>query len=213
MKLKLVAYEKALFEAFEEYCSDLATVEIIHGSVLEVEADAYVSPANSFGFMDGGIDTLYCRHFGIEIQTRVREAILYQKHGELLVGDAIIVETGQAKTRFLIAAPTMRVPMVLGAETINPYLAMRATILMLRRGVIQTGALKGEEVSAHVSTVAVPGLGTGIGRVPPKLCARQIRRAILDHRDKPHGLPQSWSDASAEHQLLFSDAIRDLQRQ
>lgn len=29
------------------------------GSILDVEGDALVSPVNSFGFMDGGIDRAY----------------------------------------------------------------------------------------------------------------------------------------------------------
>ncbi len=208
MKIKLVAYELPLFEAFEQYCTGISDLEIIHGSILDVTADAYVSPANSYGFMDGGIDALYCEHFGDEIQSRVREAILYQKHGELLVGDALIVETGHDTPRYLIAAPTMRVPMILGPETISPYLAMRAIILLIRRGAFPAS----QQISSIVKSVAVPGLGTGIGRIPPEVCAKQVRQAILDHRDTPHSLPRSWSDASANHQLLYSKAIRDLQR-
>lgn len=107
-----------------------------------MECDAIVSPANSYGFMDGGIDAVYVEHFGEIIQTRVRESILYDHHGELLVGQATIVETDDRKIPFLIAAPTMRVPMWLGAETVNPFLAMRAVILLVREGRFSRGREK-----------------------------------------------------------------------
>ena len=41
-----------------------STVEIVHGDIFSRPADALVSPANSFGFMDGGIDLAYSRRFG-----------------------------------------------------------------------------------------------------------------------------------------------------
>jgi O-acetyl-ADP-ribose deacetylase (regulator of RNase III) len=98
-------------------------------------------------------------------------------HGELLVGAAEIVETGNLRIPFVIAAPTMRVPMIL-ADTVNPYLAARAVFLLIRHAVIPAGALSGEPVSAAVRSVAFPGLGTGVGRVDPNTCARQVRAAI-----------------------------------
>ena len=44
----------------------LRNTQISEGDIFEggPEADAIVSPANSFGFMDGGIDMVYSRHFG-----------------------------------------------------------------------------------------------------------------------------------------------------
>jgi O-acetyl-ADP-ribose deacetylase (regulator of RNase III) len=90
-------------------------------SSLSRRADAVVSPANSYGFMDGGIDAPYMNHFGHEIQSRVRRQI-YDHHGELLVGVADIVETSHETIPFVIAAPTMRVPLGL-RDSPNAYLA------------------------------------------------------------------------------------------
>jgi O-acetyl-ADP-ribose deacetylase (regulator of RNase III) len=41
---------------------DFVTVHQV--SILDVACDAVVSPANSFGFMDGGIDAVYLSLFG-----------------------------------------------------------------------------------------------------------------------------------------------------
>ncbi|MBC8143190.1 MAG: Appr-1-p processing protein, partial [Armatimonadetes bacterium] len=96
MNIVLCAVEPPLADAWEAFCGDLPFVRVHRGSIFDVDCDAVVSPANSFGFMDGGIDLLYSRHFGWEIETRVQSAITARHHGELLVGAADIVETGNA---------------------------------------------------------------------------------------------------------------------
>src|SRR5436190_19411233 len=125
MKIVLAAVEDELADARERHCGDLPDVTVHRGSILDLSVDAVVSPANSFGFMDGGIDHLYSHHFGWSVQDRLQELIRTRHHGELLIGTAEIVETGNLRIPYVIAAPTMRVPMVL-SETINPYLAARA---------------------------------------------------------------------------------------
>src|SRR5882724_7435431 len=120
MHIILSAVEPGLAKAWKEFCGDVEFVSVQTGSILDLECDAVVSPANSFGFMDGGIDGLYMNHFGRDIQDRVRRQILEKHSGELVVGNADIIETGEVKIPFLMVAPTMRVPMNLG-ETVNPY--------------------------------------------------------------------------------------------
>jgi hypothetical protein len=58
--------------AWEKYFKGVANVRISHGDIFEKPADAIVSPANSFGYMDGGIDLVYLRRFGWELQTRLQ---------------------------------------------------------------------------------------------------------------------------------------------
>src|SRR5262245_43345879 len=166
MKIILSAVESDLADAWQRHCGDLPDVTIHRGSILDLAVDAVVSPANSFGFMDGGIDHLYSHRFGWEVQDRLQELIRTRHHGELLVGAAESVETLNNRIPYVIAATTMRVPMIL-SDTVNPYLAARAVFLLIQRGIVPSGALAGEAVSDAVSSVAFPGLGTGVGRVGP----------------------------------------------
>jgi O-acetyl-ADP-ribose deacetylase (regulator of RNase III) len=122
LRLVLAAVEPSLADAWERFCGDMEFVTVHRGSILDVSCDAVVSPANSYGFMDGGIDAMYMDHFGPEIQLRVRRQISEHHVGEPVVGAAAIVETGHSSIPFLIAAPTMRVPMVL-RDSANVYLA------------------------------------------------------------------------------------------
>src|SRR5262245_25769710 len=212
LKIVLAAVEDDLAAAWQRHCGDLPDVAIHRGSILDLSVDAVVSPANSFGFMDGGIDHRYSHHFGWEVQDRLQELIRVRHHGELLVGMAEIVETGSLRIPFVIAAPTMRVPMIL-SDTVNPYLAARAVFLLIQHGVVPAGVLAGERVKDVVTSVAFPGLSTGVGRVDPNTCARQVRAAI-EEVGRGRGLfPRSWAEAQERHQLLYTDRVRDLQRE
>ena len=201
MNLVLTAINDSLIAAWRRYCGDFDFVKIHQGSILEVECDAVVSPANSFGFMDGGIDAIYTNHFGPDVETRVRQKIYSHHHGELLVGQADIVDTGDGKIPFMIAVPTMRVPMRL-RDTVNPYLAARAVFILITRGVFSSGNHAGHHIRDYVKTVAMPGLGTGTGYVDPNVCAGQVRAAIDDILLKKHQEPKSLWEAAERHKWL-----------
>lgn len=212
MTIMLAAVDAPLADAWQEFCGDLDCVTVHRGSIVDLTCDAVVSPANSFGFMDGGIDSLYSQHFGWHVQDRLQELIRNKHRGELVVGVAEIVDTDNPRIPFLIAAPTMRVPMIL-SDSVNPYLAARAVLLLLliQYGTFSAGPLVGERVSDAVKSVAFPGLGTGVGRVSPRTCARQLRAAIDDVVLGTSSFPSSWADAQQRHQKLYTDRLRDLQ--
>ncbi|MBC8139160.1 MAG: macro domain-containing protein [Fibrella sp.] len=207
MNLVFAAVEPPLADAWEVFCGDLPFVTVHRGSIFDVECDAVVSPANSFGFMDGGIDLFYSQFFGWHVESRLKKIIRERHHGELIVGAAEIVKTDHAKIPYLIAAPTMRVPMIL-KDSVNPYLAARAALLLVKEYVFPDGT----PIADVVKTIAFPGMGTGVGQVRPDVCARQMRVAIdailLDKA--PH--PVSWAIAEERHLAMQGLAFRDLQR-
>lgn len=210
MKIILTAVEKSHYEAWKTFCGDLPNVEVFHGSILDLSVDAVVSPANSYGFMDGGLDLIYSHRFGWEVQAKLQKIIKEKHHGELLIGQAEIVETDNLQIPFVIAAPTMRVPMIL-KDSINPYLAARAVFLLIKHGTFFDGNYKNEPINKFVQSVAFSGLATGIGRIGFNTCARQVQKAIEDVVLEKQTFPLSWVDASAKHQELYTDRIRNLQ--
>ncbi len=212
MNIILTSVETDLADAWEQFCGDLSFVTVHHGSIFDLSCDAVVSPANSFGFMDGGIDMLYTQYFGWQVQERLQEAIRETHHGELLVGMAEIVETDNPDLPFLIAAPTMRVPTIL-RDSVNPYLAARAALLLVQNGTFGQGTYAGEKIADFVESIAFPGLGTGVGRVGPNTCARQVRAAIDSVVLGWDVFPISWVDAQHRHQGLYTDRVRDLQQE
>jgi len=86
MEIILTAMEGVLAEAWQKHCGDLEMVHLHEGSILELQCDSVVSPANSFGFMDGGIALAYSHHFGWGVQQSLQKRIRTRHHGELLVG-------------------------------------------------------------------------------------------------------------------------------
>ena len=204
MNIILASREPRLTAAWSKYCSDLDFVAIHEGSILDLVCDAVVSPSNSFGFMDGGIDAMYSERFGWHVQDRLRQIIAERHNGELLVGCAEIVETDYVRIRHLIAAPTMRIPTVLEPQTVNPYLASRAVFLLIQEGIFLEGQLEGQKISEHVGKVAFPGMGTGIGRVSPELCAKQVRAAIDEIVLGKHQFPPTWTKIKEHFEMLSS---------
>lgn len=202
MDVVLTAVDQDLAEAWTRFCGDLPNVRVHLGSILEVECDAVVSPSNSFGFLDGGIDAIYLRHFGPDLQDRLQQVIAQRHHGELVVGTADIIDTGDTRIPFLIAAPTMRVPMRL-IDSVNPYLAARAALLLLKRGE--------SDAARAIRRLAFPGLGTGVGGVSSNTCARQVRAAIEEALIGRREPPRTWAEASERHQELYTYRPRRLQ--
>jgi O-acetyl-ADP-ribose deacetylase (regulator of RNase III) len=98
-------------------------------------------------------------------------------------------------------------------ESVNPYLAARAVLLLIKHGSFRAGSLAGQPVADHVQAVAFPGLGCGVGQVQPAICGRQMRAAIDEVILGRTSFPRSWWEASTRHQLLYGSEARDLQQE
>ena len=172
MRLILVAPNSLLAGAFQEHFNYLPNVEIVNNYFEWLpNFDCLVSPANSFGMMDGGMDAAIIKFFGISLMEKVQQRILTDYLGEQPVGTSMIVETGNSHHPFLAHTPTMRVPMTIVGTDI-PYVAMWAMLLAVRQ--------HNQHSQSTINTIACPGLGTGIGRVPYGEAARQMALAY-DH--------------------------------
>jgi len=176
LNFKLVASNIELYYAWKKYFDKIPTVEVIDNDILACSADAIVSPANSFGYMDGGLDLKYSQYFGWELERKVRATLEAEYFGEIPVGQAIITETNHKKMKYLISAPTMRVPTNI-CNTVNAYLAFK--------GLIQAVLLFNKNNKTNqISSILCPGLGTGEGKMPYEQCAYQMYQAFrvcIDH--------------------------------
>ena len=206
MKLIFCDLNKHMIRSWEKWFSEDLNISIHHGSIFDVDCDAIVSPANSFGFMDGGLDLQISKFFGWHVQERLQEIIKKKHHGELLVGLAEIIETDHKKIPYVISAPTMRVPMIL-KESVNVYLATKAVLLLGKYGTFSDGKV----INKKVSKIAIPGMGTGVGRLPYEICALQMKRAVDDFFYENYEFPKSWYEAQKKHQLLYKTTTSDLQ--
>jgi O-acetyl-ADP-ribose deacetylase (regulator of RNase III) len=169
IRLILVAPNYNLATAFQERFAYLPNVEVANcGFERLASYDCLVSPGNSFGMMDGGVDAAITEFFGKSLMARVQQQILDDYLGEQSVGTSIIVATGHPQHPWLAHTPTMRVPMPIVGTDI-PYMAMWAMLLAVRH--------HNRYADRQITTIACPGLGTGIGRIPPTEAARQMALA------------------------------------
>ncbi|CAL1533920.1 unnamed protein product [Lymnaea stagnalis] len=223
-KINVVYYlrdlNKEIVSAWENAFSKYKdSVKVSRGDIFEGApgVDAIVSPANSFGFMDGGIDMAYSQHFGWQMQERLQTLLQEKFHGELPVGQAVIIPAYGSAGRdpsvdwcrfnhgetieYLISAPTMRVPEVV-KETANAYLAFRAVILA-----VEEHNSNKQDINPFkpIKRVLVPGLATMVGRMPAKRCAYQMLQAYETFVEGKHNFrrkPKKLGDMFNDHETM-----------
>jgi O-acetyl-ADP-ribose deacetylase (regulator of RNase III) len=129
------------------------SIIVERGDLTKVSCDAIVNPANSFGYMGGGVAGAIKRVGGIEIE---KEAV---SKAPIPVGKAVATTAGVLPCKFVIHAPTMREPaMRIGVE--NVRLATQAALEL--------------GVKLNLKSIAIPGMGTGVGKVPVEDAAEAI---------------------------------------
>lgn len=153
--------------------SDFGPWNVGSGNILRQRADAIVSPANCYGYMDGGIDLVYRNHFGLGLQNRLQRVIETRWSGYLPIGEAVIVPTENSWIPHMIAAPTMERPMDV-SQTENAYIATLATLRAARN----YNNWATENGQSGIRRLLIPGMATGIGQMNVDKAAQQMRRAI-----------------------------------
>jgi len=197
MNIVLADIEGNLINAWNDIASNNSNVTTYQGSIFEVECDALVSPANSFGFMDGSLDFEISEFFGWHVQNRLQEAIKSKHNSELLVGQVEIVPTDHTSIPYVISAPTMRVPMDVRG-TANPYLAIRGVLLAVKHGVFKDGT----PVKDRIKTIAFPGMGTGVGQITPTVFAKQMKQAVEDVIEDKFEFPKTIWNTEKNHREM-----------
>lgn len=117
-----------------------------------------VSPANSFGLMDGGYDLALTRWYGNQLQKRVQKHILEKYCGEQPVASSFIIEAGK-DDQYLIHTPTMRTPEPI-VDTRVIYQCMRTTLLVAKEN--------------NIESILIPMFGGSCGRVNPQVVAEMM---------------------------------------
>lgn len=163
LKVVLADINGDVVEAWRAAFADEPGIEIREGSILDQHVDAWVSPTNSRGRMDGGLDAVVKRHLGAGIQLRVQRAIRDRFAGTLPIGSAVCVPSGATNPKYLISTPTMETSAQNVSETLNVALACAAAFQAIHQ---QNAASPGS-----ITSVALVGMGAHTGRVPARVCA------------------------------------------
>lgn len=205
MRIHFVGYGSGVADALRERFADEADIRISDGEGVEKlypttasrSGVAFISPANSLLFMDGGIDKVLSEQMFKGIQRTLKEC-LNDSHPTLItalgrpylpLASALLVPTCLASKSFLISAPTMCLPQDV-SSTRNAYHAFTAALCVL------DGARKTLYPAIH--TLVCPGLCTGWGCMPAIVAADQMYMAYVAHRAGLHP-PDSHTETHANH--------------
>ena len=154
------------------------------------DMEAIVSPANSFGLMDGGYDKAIIDYYGPQLMVHVQYAIIEKWYGEQPVGTSMSITISNRfytkeyygkPTMFnpiLIHTPTMRTPEVIEDPRII-YQCMRATLI--------------EAINQEVESIVIPAFGGCTGKVDPDTIAKMMFLAFDQISNAPDKL--TWGYA------------------
>lgn len=135
-------------------------IAVTTGDITKQEVDAIVNPANSMLIMGGGVAGAILRAGGIEIQDEA------SKKAPVPVGKAVATHAGKLNAKYVIHAPTMERP----AMQTNKYKVGLAT-----RDALECARQLG------ISSIAFPGMGTGVGGLNRREAAEVMVEEIKRH--------------------------------
>lgn len=164
----------------------------------ELQYDVCVSPSNSYGELQGGVDMQYYKALGRDtLQNYVYNIIMRDYNGEILVGESCLVNLDNIRKleqikntsmdmdintttnatnntnkdklpKYLLLCPTMTIPLNVN-ETRNAYYFTRAMI---------RGLNNMKRLGLECKTVLCPIPCTAVGQMQPEIAAKQISMAF-----------------------------------
>jgi O-acetyl-ADP-ribose deacetylase (regulator of RNase III) len=160
----------------KEFFKNTAMVIVENANIKDVplEQTCFVSPANSLGFMDGGIDLVLSREImpGIEqkVKKRIQQLNVISSMGRPYLPIGSVITVPHDLNTHLIVTPTMFLPHdVRGTQ--NAYWSFFAALKMWRKLCVQKNKKFNLVVTSHCC---------GVGRMPGRESAEQMKRAYDD---------------------------------
>ena len=183
MSILFVSLDEEWVDAMKPF-STKYNIQLVLEDIREITSDLpiiYVSPANSYGVMDGGIDLILSRDVFPGIEPVVKKRITQLDRGYLPIGEAIYIPYLPKENRglsrpagfhfdtnkSLIVAPTMFIPTDV-SDTRNAYLSACAAFSLWKDIMKQEQKEYCLVMTSHCC---------GVGRMDPSESARQMIEA------------------------------------
>ncbi|OGL10534.1 MAG: hypothetical protein A3F92_16545 [Candidatus Rokubacteria bacterium RIFCSPLOWO2_12_FULL_71_22] len=136
-----------------------ATISIERGDITDRDVDAIVNAANSTLAMGTGVAGAIKRKGGVIIE---EEAM---RQGPVEVGEAVLTTGGNLPATHVIHAAVMGPDLKTDGDKIATTTRAVLALAMKHR----------------ITSIALPALGTGVGRVPGAVSAEAMLGALLEH--------------------------------
>ncbi|TBU22315.1 macro domain-like protein [Dichomitus squalens] len=216
MPVKFILFDISpkLVSAWNESFPNLVSKDVlenitIKGASLEdlnMPFDTVVSPANSFGRLDGSFDQVLSDWIAPEDDndalTHAAQAVLYARwRGYAPAGTCTLVPLGKTKcannklgVRHVALCPTMRIPESVRWHKEVVYNCVWSLLVEIdnhNEAIAEDSEGAARRGLREIETVAMTGLATGVGRVPVDMCARQMALAFA-HYHEAKAKPEKW---------------------
>lgn len=192
MKIYLIERDYRKWMFLKAYF-DQEDVELVNDSfenfMEQNKVQCIVSPANSFGLMDGGYDLAITECYGVQLQERVQQYIIEHFYGEQPVGTSFIIKTNK-DDQYLIHTPTMQTPQLIEDPRVI-YQCMRTTLIEARKN--------------NIESILIPMFGGSCGGVKPQIVAKMMWTAYTQLKNPPSKI--DW-DYALEIELLPESDFR-----
>lgn len=175
MNIYLLDINKSIINQWNLYfgdCSDVKIVNMYLDDFLNTyDVDCVVSPANSYGIMDGGFDAAISDYFGCDLMKVVQDKIIKECYGEQIVGTSIIVDIPRSDKK-LIHTPSMRIPSRI-KDPMVIYYCMRSTLMLA--------------LDSGIKNIVIPAFGGSCGGVNANVIAYMMKEAykqVMNHKNE-----------------------------
>jgi len=180
MKIYLLDYNENMVSCWKKYFNNCNDVEVVCDDFVNFmqknNIECVVSPANSYGLMDGGYDLAITSYFGEELSHKVQDYLLKNLCGEQPVGTSIILKINENQK--LIHTPTMRIPSHIKDHMVI-YNCMR-TCLMLA-------------IKNNIQSIVIPAFGGACGNVQYSIIAEMMYNAYLQVFNPPKSIDWNYA--------------------
>jgi len=177
-------------------------IHLYNGDFQDLKFDAIVSPANSYGIMEGGFDMHLNNYLSNELNYKDFIKMIQKqlsKKVNLLQqpGSAILLETNNSKCPYLIHSPTMQIPSIIYNKEIVYWCIYNILTLIYNHN---ENCIKDKETK--INTICMPGMGTGCGQLTYKDFVKLLYLAYKHFKQNIKKIEVDWEYAKKQYKEL-----------
>ncbi len=196
MQIFLLDRNPDITQMWKLYFSDIPDVKVVCDNFTHFmeahDVECIVSPANSYGLMDGGYDAAISDYFGKALIPAVQAYIREHFFCEQPVGTSFIIDIPNS-TKKLIHTPTMRIPSII-KDPLVVYQCMRTTLICAMQN--------------NVKSIVIPAFGGHCGGVSPVKLALLMRAGYEQLQDMPEKIDWNYASLRAVEKMRSADFPR-----
>lgn len=175
-------------------------IKVYYGNFQDLTFDAIVSPANSYGIMDGGIDAhinnylngdLTYKDFIKMIQLQLSKKVNLSQQP----GSAVLLESHNSKCPYIIHSPTMQIPSKIKNKEIIYWCIYNILSLVYLHNLNNNNPIK---------TVCMPGMGTGCGGLNYIDFVMILKIAYKHFKENIKKINTDWESPNKQYAELHS---------